>query len=277
MKHLLLLTGVLFFFFLAVPSAFADELLLFKPHFRAAEELLPAARAALGEGGTVSLDERTNTLVLSGDAPALARAKQALTALDVKPRTVRLTLQIIGADEYENLGVAVEWTLGGGGWQVGRLGERATGGRLAAEKRIDRSSDATRLEIRVLEGSKATLIEGRQTTYEPEIFGFDDQRGPRLTGQVRHETVSLEVMPRIIGKEIQLEILPQRVVFKPQGEKAFPLIETSSTVRLADGETFLLGASQVQANDHAHRLFSGLENASATASRLLLIQADIEE
>jgi len=279
MKTISLLTVVLLFSGLAAAApASADELLILKPQFRSAAELLPALRAALGDGGTVALDERTDSLVLSGDAAALGRAKQALATLDVKPRTVFLRVQVIGADEYENLGAAVTWTVAGGGWRVGRLGDRATGVRAAAAKRIDHSSDAARLELRVLEGHSANLITTRQTTYEPDVFGSDERRGSQLRGRIRQKTYSLEVTPRIVGTEIYLEIKPHSLIHSPQENKAYPLIETSTTVQLADGESFLLAAAHMEAQDHAHCLLGSLEQSTAAAtSRTLLVEAKIED
>ncbi|NLH47777.1 MAG: hypothetical protein GX444_04135 [Myxococcales bacterium] len=260
-----------------------NDFAVLKPQYRTAEDLLPALQAALGTEGTITVDARTGSLVVTGSPAAIARVRQALAQLDVRPRTVYIAAQRIGADEYENLGVAVDWTAAGGGWRVGRLPfdarsrDGTIGGQGKALRRIDRNTDASRVEVRVLEGETATLLAGQKQVYQPDRFAWAGKLGPVMTGQVTSVQTALEVRPRIVGDEVELKIMPRATLYTAKGPANQPFMDLSTTVRVRDGDQILLGGVSGESMNRVTDLFRSWETTTRTHSDVLLVTVRIEK
>jgi hypothetical protein len=263
-------------------AAAADEVVVVKPAHRTAADLAPAVAAALGGEGGVTVDERTGSLVISGSSAAVARARAVLAQLDVKPRTILIRAQIIDQDEFAGLGIRVDWTVAGGGWRIGRLPDDGASPdgtlRLSAggKTKLTRSSDAARISVRVLEGETATLIAGHRQEYRASRFGWSELTGPALSGTIREVQTALVVRPRVVGDEIELQLLPEAAAFGPDGSRLRRSIAASTTVRVKNGGQIVVGAGSSQASSQLVDVFHGFAQEDASGSQALLIGARVE-
>jgi len=253
-----------------------------QPKFRTGADLLPAVRAAVGPDGTVALDERTGSLVITGDAQALARAKKVIEQLDVKLRNVIIRVQRIQENELSNLGVKIDWTLSGGQWRVGvlRNAKISTGGQLEVQGQatqiVHRSSDAATQMVRVLEGDLATLTSGIKQAYSPDQFFWSRFTGPGLTGRIQTVQTGLAVRPRIVGGEVQLQLIPQATFFTGSDQKEQQYTNISTTVRIPDRGYVLIGAVNNDGASMVYETFHSIDSTTMTGNTMLLVSAEIE-
>jgi len=277
------LLGGLLLLLVLVAYARANEVEVLRPQHRLGADLLAAMQAAVGDEGTVTLDQRTGALVVVGTPAAIARAKKVLAELDVAPRMVRIEVGSLAQGALASLGVDIAWSAAAGPWRVGHLrdaellddgGVRLRGG---VTQRLDRNLVSTRQMIRVLEGETAVLVSGARAAYRPDRHAWPNAFGAPLSGGVSHVQASLLARPRIIGDEVQVELMPRVVTFGPSGMRVQQVNEMITTVRVKNGETVLLGASSTDGRSFTADLLSGLSVGAARNDMVMTLRARIEQ
>jgi len=156
---------------------------------RTVEQVLPALQPLVEPGGTLS--GARGQLFLRASPANVAEIKRALEAIDRPARRLEVSVRFDDALARERRGIDAAGSVGRDGARIGITAEDA---RRAATERVDQ-------RLQVLEGSHAFILAG------PDLgTGF-------------------EVVPRIAGAEVVLEILHQR-----------PTQAGSTAVRAALGE-----------------------------------------
>lgn len=206
---------------------------------RTAEQVLPSLRPLLEPGGV--LTGQRNQLIVRTSARNLAEIRRVLDSLDAPAR--RLVISV----RFDDSGVAGDSSLEVGG-RVSNRGSRievgATDSRSASEQRVDQ-------RLQVLEGSRAYIAAGSSRPL-PHRDGV----------QIQDITTGFEVVPRVAGNTVFLDIAPQRESpgAKPgtvQGQRA----ESSVSGRL--GEWFeLAGTSGTSARNARGLLSSSRQQGS---------------
>ena len=260
----------------AAATASADTL-VYKPRSRLAEELLPLAQAALAGEGNAVVDRGTNSLVLLGPAPALARTRALLEQQDQALRNVTVYYESQRASELAASGLSVAWQLEGGGVRVGTVRRPGAGSAVAIrpEAREGREQGGSRGMLRVLEGQPARIASGSEvpvTTRSVSRFGVE-------TNTVYAQAESgFEVVPRVLGDgRVRLDVFPidARVA---GGRPGRPVIERSgaeTSVVVAPGERAAI-ASLGSARSGSGSGTSGFGSATTSDELLLVVWVELD-
>ncbi len=216
---------------------------------RTAEQVLPALRPLLEPGGV--LTGQRNQLIVRTSASNLAEIRRVLDVLDTPAR--RLVISV----RFDDSGVQSDSALEAGG----RVSNR--GSRIEARVTDSRSESGERVDqrLQVLEGSRAYIAAGSSRALQ--------HRDGVL---IRDIATGFEVVPRIAGNTVFLDIAPQREApgAKPgsvQGQRS------SSTVSARMGEWFeLAGTSGISARDDSGLLSSSRQGGSE--SRRIWVRVD---
>ncbi len=219
----------------AAGLAVAAELEVITLKYRSAEQLIPVIRPLLAPGGSVS--GMQNQLILRTTGANLRDLRKVVGGLDTMPR--RLMIYVRQDAETANAQHGAE--LGSS------LGSNGSGGRQGVTARIYASRGATGdsivQQLQVLEGSPAYIHVGKSIPVPGQtVMRAPD--GPIVTGGVdyRDLTTGFEVVPRVSGERVFLDISPRRET--PVGSRGGADVEralTSASARL--GEWFELGGS----------------------------------
>lgn len=190
-------------------AAFAQQALEIIPlRHRTVEQVLPALQPLLEPGATLSGSR--GQLFLLASASNADDIKRALAAIDRPAKRLQISVRFDDALERERRTVEASGSIGSGG---ARVGVGAQDSRRAAAERVDQ-------RLHVLEGSRATIFAGRSNDYQDAGSGF-------------------EVLPRLAGSGVTLEIVQQR-----------PRQAASSTISARLGEWVeLAGISQASGRD----------------------------
>ena len=78
--------------FLFINQAQGDQVRIFKVQYRQADELLDFVKVALSETGSVTVDTRTNSLVVKDKSVNLAMVEKLLAAQDIPPININLKI-----------------------------------------------------------------------------------------------------------------------------------------------------------------------------------------
>ncbi|MCM2258707.1 MAG: hypothetical protein NDJ94_23995 [Vicinamibacteria bacterium] len=235
-----------------------DVLKIYRCQHRPTWELLPLAESTLGAAGRVAEDGGTASLILSGEASAVARTLAILAAVDVPPKTLDLHYEIVDEADLDAAGVRLEWRAGPGGFQVA----------VAAGARSVRSRGSSQGRVRVQEGGEGRIAAG-ELIYVPS--------GPWGGVTPVAAEQALVARPQVMGDgKVRLDLVltdAERTGRGPRGA-GVGYTEAASQLVLAPGETAVVGAIESQTSGRELGT-GGAAGQRGKTRKLLLIRAEI--
>ncbi|MBE0621623.1 MAG: hypothetical protein IH605_13595 [Burkholderiales bacterium] len=212
----------------------AAELEVITLKYRSAEQVIPVIRPLLAPGGTVS--GMQDQLILRTTKANLKDLRKVLVSLDTMPR--RLMIYVRQDAETANAQRDSELSASVGSSPQGRQGVSA---RIYESRGA--SGDRVIQQLQVLEGNPAYIHVGKSIPVRAQTV-TPTLNGPIVTDSVefRDLTTGFEVVPRVSGERVFLDISPRRET--PVGSRGGADIQratTSASGRL--GEWFELGGS----------------------------------
>ncbi len=211
---------------------------------RTVEQVLPTLRPLLEPGGT--LTGQANQLIVRASPANLAEIRRALDAIDRPLRRLQISVRFDDALDASSQGIEAS----------GRIGNRGSRVEVQAQQSSSRVDERVDQRVQVLEGGRAMIFTGQsRTVVTREVVVVQDL----ATG--------FEVVPRLSGNNVFLEIAPQR-----ETVESYQRAATSVAGRL--GEWFELGAI----GSGATREDRGIASASgARAAQSRRIWVKVEE
>src|SRR5712691_7323124 len=244
---------------LASANARPDPLEIIPLKHRTVEQVLPVLQPLLEPGGTLSGTQ--NQLFVRTSPRNLAELKQALASIDTIPRRLVITVRQDAGSRFERREGEIAGTVTAGRVVIG-AGRPATERGVTARVEDARSSSNEGLvqQIQVLEGSPALIQTGQSVPVVTRTVTARPGGGVIIdTATYRDATSGFEVVPRVVGDRVMLDISPQHGTLEPGG--GVNIQNRVSTVNGRLGEWFELGGS---AQDEARERSGLLSGSSAT-------------
>ena len=230
---------------------------------RTAEQVIPVLRPLLEPGGVLS--GQYNQLIVRTSPGNQAQIRSVLDSIDQPARRLTISVRFDSAQDSARSGVQTD----------ARISNRGS----SAEVRIQdsRSSLDERVDqrIQVLEGGRA-MISGGESRPVRQRQVIQTPSGPVIqeTTVIQGAATGFEVVPRISGSTVTLEIAPQREQFVPGSSGAIQSERVASTVSGRLGEWIDLGG----ASSASTRSDSGiLSSRERTASSNRSVWVKVEE
>ena len=154
---------------------------------RTVEQVLPPLQALLEPGGTLSGSR--GQLFLRASPANAAEIKQALAAIDRPAKRLQISVRFNDAQDAERRELSASGTISNRGARVDATAEQA---RRAGAERVDQ-------RLQVLEGGRAFIMTGQSRPLS----------APGET-VIQDFGTGFEVVPRVSGADVTLEILQQR-------------------------------------------------------------------
>jgi type II secretory pathway component GspD/PulD (secretin) len=215
-----------------------------------AEQVLPALRPLLEPGGV--LTGQRSQLIVRTSARNLAELRRALETLDAPAR--RLVISV----RFEDAGAASASALGADA-RVSNRGRRielrAGESRTAGSERVDQ-------RVQVLEGGRARIATG---TSQPLQL--------RDGALIQDIATGFEVIPRLAGDSVLLEIAPQRETVGAVTRGSVQVQRASSTLRARLGEWVELAGIDERSTREERGILSR-ERYAASGGRRIWLKVD---
>lgn len=176
-----------------------------------AERVLPALRPLLEPGGV--LTGQRSQLIVRTSPRNLAELRRALAVLDAPARRLVISVRFAGDAAERRTEIGVDARVSNRG---SRIEARASESHSAGSERVDQ-------RIQVLEGSRARIASGSS---RPLVL--------RDGAVIQDIATGFDVIPRVAGDSVLLEIAPQREV--AGGDGRVQVQRASSTLRARLGE-----------------------------------------
>jgi type II secretory pathway component GspD/PulD (secretin) len=220
--------------------------------YRTADQVLDTLRPLVEPGGT--LTGQRNQLIVRTSAANLAEIRRALDAIDRPQRRLQISVRFDDAFEMSRR-------------QLGASGSISNrGARIEGRAAEDRGSATERVNQRVLamDGGRATIFTGQSRPVQQRQF---IQTPAGVVSQevtvVQETTSGFEVVPRLSGSMVSLDILASRA----------GAVTTVSTVSGRVGEWFELGAIDGSAA-REQRGIGSTSSGGASESRRVWVKVD---
>jgi type II secretory pathway component GspD/PulD (secretin) len=237
--------------FAALPAVAQNSLEIIDLRHRTAEQVLPVLKPMLEPGGTLS-GQGAQLFVRTSPAN-LADLRRALESIDRPAKRLLVSVRFDDASSGSRRGVEASGRIGSGGSNVGIRAEDSTS---QAAERVDQ-------RIQVLDGGRAMIFAGpRQIVTQRQMIQTPAGVVSQPVTVVQDMTSGFEVVPRLAGDGVQVEVFQQR-----------PTQRAASTVSGRLGEWFELGSVAMSASRDERGIASS-RSAQAAETRRVWIKVD---
>lgn len=256
--------GAGFLLLLAACSAWAEMEVIALRH-RTVDQVLPILRPLLESGGALS--GMNDQLVIRASRANIAELRRVLNAIDVEPRRLMISVRQDSGGGSGERGTEVRATVGGARVVISNQPGASPSPERGVPARIhdSRSANETRLEHRIqaLEGTPALIQIGQLVPISNRTVtqGAGGAMVTVVTDSVayREVTTGFEVVPRVAGDRVILDISPRRDTYAPGAGSggAINVQRIASTASGRLGEWFELGAASEDESRQASGLLAG--------------------
>ena len=249
---------------LLVPAAYGQGVLeVISLRHRTAEQVIPVLRPLLEPGDVLS--GQSNQLIVRTSPANLAQIRAVLDSIDQPARRLTISVRFDAAQDSARSGVQTD----------ARISNRGSSAEIRIQDSSSSASERVDQRIQVLEGGRALISSGESRPLRQRQV-IQTPSGPvvRETTVIQGTATGFEVVPRLAGSTVFLEIAPQREQFAPGGSGAIQSERVASTVSGRLGEWIDLGG----ASSASTRLESGiLSSRDRTTSGSRGVWVKVEE
>jgi len=210
---------MLILLFSIVHLCWADSIAVIEIKYRRADEVVPMIRSLLSQDGTVTVDRRTNSLIISDEEDSIHKARIFLEDYDKPIRQVSVHVRFKEIRSEEGGAVSADARVSGNGWSVSTGGKTDDGVdvRVRGGKKHRRSD--SEYFIRVASGSPAYILTGEEIPYT-EKWLYLCRRYARVRESVVFQRIDtgFEVVPVVMGDRVSIDITP-RISHEVSGRK----------------------------------------------------------
>ena len=226
-----------------LPAALRAEVEIIPLRYRTVDQVLPVLRPLVEPGGALSGAQ--NQVIIRASPANIADLKRVLASIDAPQRRLMISVrQDLGAADASR-GAGVSATVGSRSVVISNEPGGAGRGR-GVNVRIDdsntRRDERVDQQVQALEGSPAFISTGSLQPLPTRNVARTPGGGIIVTDSVNYRDVStgFEVVPRLAGDRVFLDINPRRETPGPGGTVNVQRVSTSAGGRL--GEWFEIGS-----------------------------------
>jgi type II secretory pathway component GspD/PulD (secretin) len=249
---------------LVAPAVFAQgNLEVISLRHRTADQVIPVLQPLLEPGGALS--GQHNQLIVRTSPANLAQIRAALDAIDRPARRLIISVRFDAAQDAARSEVQ-------GAAHISSQGNSSAAVRI--ENASSRRDERVDQRIQVLEGGRATIATGQSRPIRTsEVIRTPGGPVVRETTQIAGAATGFEVIPRLAGEEVILDIAPQRENFVPGRSGAIQSERIESSVRGRLGEWIELGGAATASSVAESAVLSSRQR-SATGDRRVWVRVE---
>ena len=256
-----------------VEASLAADVAVIKVNYRSATDILPLVQDLLSPTGKVSVDTRTNSLIVFDTKESLTKIQAFVASMDKPAEQVKVRFRFQESGVSTNRDIGASGTVSRGRGSVTTGGDTRPGVHVRAQDtRVNRRGN-TESFISVMSGSSAYLWVGRDIPYT-ERWIYLTRRYARVVETVNFQRVEtgFEVRPIVAGNTVQIEIVPRISSFDKQ-EQVVRLTEAKTTVAVPKGEWVTIGGTSEQSNEVFRDILSyGSTSTNSSLSLSLMVE-----
>jgi type II secretory pathway component GspD/PulD (secretin) len=253
--------------------SFADVVEIFEIRYRSASDALGIVEKLLTKEGSVTMDVRTNSLVVKDSDESVGRIKKIISDFDKAIETAKIRVRFSEKKSDSGRVISGGGSIGNDDWKIS-----AGSGRKGFEARledVDKSVNAgSEYFVTVASGSPAYIVTGKSIPYREKWVHIGGKRV--ISGDAVHfekiET-GIEIIPVIRGDHADIRIVPR---ISDGGDKGgiIRFAEASTRMTVPLGKWVTIGGADQKENEILNAV---LEKGSGTQGSSFSVSIMIEK
>lgn len=255
-----------------LPGRFAPagEVAVIRVQYRRAAELVPVVQSMLSTEGTVTVSERTNSLVIVDTPTAIQRVQAYLDQFDRPVEQVRIHVRFgTQAADHERT-LEARGRVSNDDLAVATGGKRKDGLDIAVEDRQRRQTGNSEAFVVAMSGSPALIRTGQQIPYRRSSAFFRRHAPHDRTVEWQNAESGFEVTPTVVGDNVHLKIVP-RIVYDGRPDAVIRFFEAQTELTVPVGQWVEIGGAAGQQNEVIKEILSRSQGAENTATSMSLM------
>lgn len=227
--------------------------------YRWASEVLPVVKHFLSPNGIVTVDKRTNSLIVTDTQEVVLNIQKYLDDYDTPAKRVRIRLRLNQGKASRDSELSAGGTVSGDNWRVVIGGSDKEGIEIKAQSEQKEEQQRHEYMVHTISGNKAYIMTGTRIPYRPRWRRFCNRYGGCPEIVTFHDAdTGMEITPVIVGNHANIEITPrisQVDTNDPRGIVRFAAAATRLTIPL--GQWVTIGATDRKGNDVLREILAG--------------------
>jgi len=250
--------------------AWADEVAVIRVQYRQAAELAPIVQSMLSAEGTVTVSQRTNSLVIVATPEAIRRVQSYLDQFDRPIEQVRIHVRFHTTRADHERTMEARGRVSNDDLTVTTGGRQKDGADISIEDRRRRQKSDSEAFVVVMSGSPAFIRAGQEIPYR-QSSPFFRHHAPR-DGTVAWQTVEsgFEVTPTVAGDSVNLKIVP-RIAYDDRQDAVIRFFGAQTELMVPIGQWVEIGGAAGQENEVVKEILSRSRGGDNTITFMSLM------
>jgi hypothetical protein len=247
----------------------AAEVAVIKLQYRPAAELVPVVQSMLSAKGTVTVSQRTNSLVVVDTAEAIQRVNAYLDQFDRPVEQVRIHVRFHTQRADHQRAFEVRGRVSNDDLAVATRGKQ-NGVDISVEDRRRQQTGDSEAFVVSMSGSPAFIHTGRQIPYRRSSEFFRRHAPRDRTVAWQNAQSGFEVTPTVVGDNVHLKIVP-RIAYDDRQDAVVRFFGAQTELTVPVGRWVEIGGVAGQNNEVIKEILSGSQGGENTATSMLLM------
>lgn len=250
--------------------AVSAEVAVIKVQYRRAAELVPVVQSMLSPEGTITVSERTNSLVVVDTPEAIRRVHAYLDRFDRAVEQVRIHVRFQTQAAEQESTIEARGRVSADDLSVTTGGRQRDGIDISVEDRRRRQTSDSEAFVVAMSGSPAFIRTGRQIPYHrSSVFFRRHAPGDRAVAWQYAES-GFEVTPTVVGDSVHLKIIP-RIAYDDRRDAVIRFFGAQTELTVPIGQWVEIGGLADQQNEIIQEILSGSQGGENTATAMSLM------
>jgi type II secretory pathway component GspD/PulD (secretin) len=248
----------------------AAEVDVIKVQYRRAAELVTVVQTLLSVEGTVTVSERTNSLVVVDKPEAIQRVHAYLERFDQPVEQVRIRVRFDTTAVDDERAVAARGRYSSDDLSVATGGKTRDGVDISVADRERRQKSYSESFVVAMSGSPAFIITGKEIPYRRGSPFFRRYAPGSGTTTWQHVESGFEVTPTILGDNVHLKIVP-RLAYDDRQDAVIRFFAAQTELTTTLGQWVEIGGAEDQQNEIVKEILSQHRGGENTATSMFLM------
>lgn len=244
-----LLCGCFLFLFYSI--CIADNVAVIEVKYRRADEVAPMVKNMLTQEGTITVDQRTNSLVISDTEEAIQKVRAFIEGYDKPIQQVTVHVRFHEVRSEEGGSVSADARTSGKHWSVSSGGKTTDGVDVKVRGGKNSRRGQSEYFIRAASGSPAYILAGQEIPYTDRWL-YLCRRYARVTESVVFHKIEsgFEVVPVVMGDRVSIDITP-RISYEVPGREPgiIRFTRASTSLQIPINEWITIGGNSETDNE----------------------------
>jgi type II secretory pathway component GspD/PulD (secretin) len=248
----------------------SGEVAVIRVQYRQAMELVPIVQSMLSAAGSVTVSQRTNSLVIFDTPEAIQRVHAFLEKFDRPVEQVRIHVRFDTNDEDHERAFEARGRVSNDDLSIATADKKKDGVDIAVQDRRRRQQRHSETFVVAMSGSPALIRTGKQIPYGQSPLFFRRHAPRDRTVAWQNVESGFEVTPTVVGGHVHLKIVP-RIAYDDRQDDVIRFFGAQTELTVPFGQWVEIGGGTDRKNEIIKEILSQSKGAANSATSMFLM------